>query len=696
MMLPLRLSPLLRRVVRSQTTPAGDEEIKGRASRAVQPATPAHERIRGIRACRSCGPMRFRNATRGVAAALLAFPVLLCCLAASPADPERARTDPTTRSMEPDIAACVDGFLIARTWVDTMSPPPPDAPEARLTLTGVRGVSVILRHEGRIVGVGDDWPTVAGDDRMLRRAVGRALARALGDRVIGALPEAQRNAAGPKLALEIEYAGRPEALVGRTIAECALRIDPGLDGVAIRRTSDGTATWATAYPSRLLASNTAGAPEKTIAALLFELGLPAKDLPDLVRIDPVGIFRFTSLRLAQAAPDEPPSVRARGTARVRDEEVDAASVAAQAGRLLRRLAASMPRSAARDQELGGPIGEGLGLVGDYLAVADEYRPLVAPAGEQALTAWAAAALSANDAVDDELRSEAKELARILLEDLVLVAEVEDSPTASVPSMAFALCAAATLDPATPWSEACLDFLRVAQEKLVVALRAGSANDRALAALAAATTLQSELRFVPLGTLRERLDEAWNAAAPEQSIGVFPWLVLAEIRFARATGEPIVRAAEARRIAELLFSVQAGFGDRTAQDDVRGGFRLSGARRGAVTSQTLRPGLGLVALLAYPGFVPEAEVPAFRERTIALLRYVRELEVDAAESRYFRSPQRTRHGLRNALWDSDQPVAANALAILVADLALHGVFGLHAAAARGTTAHEGAPSPSVEP
>jgi hypothetical protein len=642
--------------------------------------------------------LTLRTIIRRVASAILLFPVLVCGVTAAPAasEPERLRTDPTARSLEPDIASCVDGFLIARGWVDTMSPPQPDAPEARLTLVGVRGVSVILRHEGRIVGVGDDWPAVAGDDRMLRRAVGRALARALGDRVIGALPEAARNAAGAKLALEIEFAGRPEALVGRTIAECSLRIDPGLDGIAIRRTSDGASTWAVAYPSRLLASNTAAAPEKTIAALFFELGFPARDLPELVRIDPVGIFRFSSLRLAQAAPGDAPSVRARGTARIRDEEVDAASVAAQASRLLRRLAASMPRNAARDELIHSSLGEGIGLVGDYVAVADEYRPLVAPAGDQALTAWAAADVAANDAFDESLRGEAAELARVLLEDLVLVTDAEDSPASSVPAMSFSLCAAAALDPATPWSEACSDFFRVAQEKLPVALRAGSVNDRALAALAGATTLQSELRFVPHGELRRRLDESWTAAPAEQSVGVFPWLVLAEIRFARATGEPLSRAEEARRVAELLFSVQAGFGDRTAQDDIRGGFRLSGTRRSAVTSQSIRPGLGLVAMLAYPGFLSEEQVPVYRERSIAFLRFMRELEVDEAEARYFRTPKRVRHGLRNALWDSDQPVAANALAIIVADLALQGVFGLHGSSVRGATLREIEPSPPAEP
>lgn len=595
-------------------------------------------------------------------------------------DAGSARREVREPSIEPDIAACVDAFLVARGWVDTLAPPEPEAADARLTLPGVRGLCVILRHDGRVVGSGHDWPAMAGDDRMLRRAVGRALARALGDRVIGALPESARAEAGKRLAIEIEFAGRPEALVGRTLAECAARIDPGLDGIAIRRTSDGQPSWAVAYPSRMLAHNTASVPDRTMTALLVELGLPIKDLPDLVRIDPVGVFRFASLRLAQAAPEETPGLRSRGTARVRQDELDAASTIAFAERLVRRLAASLPSAGGERAEGERALVEGIGLVGDYIPVADEYRPMVAPPIDQALTAWAAATLATNEQIAPASRREAHDLAKRLVEDLAVVTSVEDSPTSSVAAMGFALCAAATLDSDKDWSEAAEDFLRVAREKLAVALRSGSANDRAIACLAATRAMQSAQRFTTINEARSRLDEAWTSAPPEQLITAFPWLVIAESRYARSTGEPVERADRARAVAELLLALQAGFGDRTAQEDLRGGFRLAGNRRASVTSQSLRPGLGLVALLAYPGFIPEEQSALYRDRGLALLRFTRELALDAEESRYVRNPRRAEGGVRNALWDSDQPVAANAMAILIAEAALHGLLSGPAAAA----------------
>ncbi len=623
-----------------------------------------------------------RNMGRCLLATCLAFSALACGVAAADTEPPHGEPPAAEKApaaqppppaehgpSEPDVAACVDGYLAARQWVDTLAPPDPEAPESHLTLPGVRGVSVILRHQGRMVGIGDDWPPLAGDERMLRRAVGRAIGRALGDRVISALPPAERDAAGKQLTVELEFAGRPEPLLGRTIAECATRVEPGLDGLAIRRAGGGKPVWAVAFPSRLQATNLSGGPERTIVSLLLDVGLPAKDLPELARIEPVGIFKFSSLRLAQTGPDRPPIVRGRGAARVADGDVTSAAIVAHARRVLDRLRESMPQSRNADAPSAG-----IGLVGDYHPVSDECKPLVAPPHDQALVAWAAAAVAASDKFPAADRAMAKQFAVAILEDLVILNPNEESPTTATPSLAFALCAVTTLGGPNDLSEDAADLARIAREKLAVGLQSGSPNDRSLACLAAAMTLGTEQRLAPASDVRRALDIVWDGTPKEQLVAFFPWLILAESAYARATGQAAARGGEARALTQALFLAQAGFGDLTSQQDLRGGFRLTNGRRGGVTAQSLRPGLGLAAMVAYPGFLTEDALPLHRERLLALVRFAFELTADEELASFYRNPARVLGGMREALWDSDQPVAANAVGVLVDVLALEAGVG----------------------
>jgi hypothetical protein len=76
------------------------------------------------------------------------------------------------------------------------------------------------------------------------------------------------------------------------------------------------------------------------------------------------------------------------------------------------------------------------------------------------------------------------------------------------------------------------------------------------------------------------------------------------------------------------------------------------------------------MLSFAGFVPSgtdegrATTELFRKRLIALLRFSQELTVSGDLARLFRNPGRVEGGVREALWDSEQHVAANAMALLV--------------------------------
>jgi hypothetical protein len=581
---------------------------------------------------------------------------------------------------EPDLASSVNGFLTAREWVSAMEVPDVADSNGSVPLPGVRGITAILRFEGRIIGSGEEWPGSVGDDRMLRRVVSRAIASALGHELIRGLDPAVRDRAGERLSLELDFAGRPEPLLGPTFDECAARIDKGLDGIALRRGYPGSISWHVAFPSIMIASNTARSPRATIERLVRESGLPAKDLPELGRIEPIGIFRFESVRLAQATPEAPPVPRGRGVARVIDSEVTRESVAAHAMGIVRRFIRALPPEEGTE---GMP--RGIGVFGNYSAVRDAYEPLVASPQDQALVAWAAAAVANSRAFTVDERAEARALALRVLRDLTQTTPTESQPLATVPSMAGVVCAMELLiEPEVdagnpnlePITDELLETAQLAREKLTERLvRGNNLNDRALASLAAAMTIATERRMVLAHELRKLLDSLWEVTDRSQLLSILPWLILADSEFSVATGEKLTHASDAYAAMKLLLVVQAGYAELAAEVDLRGGFRLSGERRAGVTSQSLRPGLALAGIVANPEFVPE-EVPErqealsnLRQRLIGLLRFSQELTVSGDLPQFFRNPRRVEGGVREALWDSDQTVPANALAVLVDVIAL---------------------------
>ncbi len=68
----------------------------------------------------------------------------------------------------------------------------------------------------------------------------------------------------------------------------------------------------------------------------------------------------------------------------------------------------------------------------------------------------------------------------------------------------------------------------------------------------------------------------------------------------------------------------------------------------------------------PAETPEdiQTIANFRERLLALLRFSQELTMTGDLPLFFRNPKRVEGGVREALWDSEQSVPANAMAVLV--------------------------------
>jgi hypothetical protein len=74
-------------------------------------------------------------------------------------------------------------------------------------------------------------------------------------------------------------------------------------------------------------------------------------------------------------------------------------------------------------------------------------------------------------------------------------------------------------------------------------------------------------------------------------------------------------------------------------------------------------LALATALATPGLVDAADRPDAMRSLRRSLRFLRQLQVDEAGCHAFRDPAHALGGLRAAPWDSDQPMAASAYALL---------------------------------
>lgn len=300
----------------------------------------------------------------------------------------------------PTIAAATDAYLTARAWLDADLLPRPDAPDALVELPGTAAICVLLRLDGRVVGTGED---ATADRGMLRRAVGRAVSEALGDRVIRAVRAEAADRVTARLSLEVELAGPVVPLIGRTIADAARRVTPGTDGLAVVRAGAVTR----AFPSRLLASDSADRPDRTIARLLLDAGLPAKDLPAFAADERVSLGRFHSVRVRADGPGARPTLVERGGRTIGIGEIRASTAALTASVIASRLAANaLPVDRARPSD-------GAFLLGPYNPTAGVHDPPAAAELDAALAAIALADAAATDALPEAIRAAAREASRAL-------------------------------------------------------------------------------------------------------------------------------------------------------------------------------------------------------------------------------------------------------------------------------------------
>ena len=532
------------------------------------------------------------------------------------------RTTPAAlAATPPDPVPCLQAFYEVRTWLDQGRFPRLDAPESRIEIPGSSAVGVMLRLDGRVVGRGLD---PAADALAVRRAAGRALSQALGDRVIRTLPDSVRDSAGSRLALEIEFAGMPRPIVASSLGSVAGRIRPGIDGIVLKRGD----RLAIAMPGRLLATGTADATGSTLLRLVDELGLPPRDLEELRGIDSLELARFETMRLGQSDVDAEPGVRLRSGDVIEAGSLDPGRLEDLQAGLNARLLRWRPPVDPRENAPGDGTRP---WFGDFDPIANRHVPLESSLRDRLLATWALAASGEQTIGPDDL---------VVPDDQDLDAEIADLGL-------LASLALGDEDRIEAW--------------LAAARRLPAGDDPPALARRAAALIGVPAPGVTDQQAHAAHDDAWEACRSVSDIlAGFDWLGIAEARLAaRMENIPSPRAVSLRAIRDALLARQIDDGDDA------GGIPLLGDDRRSIDARNLRPMLGMAVLTGLPG-EDEAGTARGRNGLSGLLRLLEQLMMSEEEAGDLAGGRMGLDGIADSLANPRQSLSSTARASLILD------------------------------
>ena len=564
----------------------------------------------------------------------------------------------------PNAADVVQAYASLRSWTDAFALPALDEPAAQAPLGRAHGVCIIVRRSGRVLGTGVDG---SGDALMLRRAAGRAFGEVLGNPVVSQLPPTLRATMGTKLTVELEVAGRPVPLLGQSFGWLARQVEPGLDGLAIRRGND----WALSFPAIALAHNNAGNIQRQLLPLAVELGLPAAKLGDLLTRPDVSIYRFRTTHLAQSAANKRPFRTVRGDVVVARSEVTPSRVAALADSIAQHLLRSFssPKIAR-------------GLLGTYQPSTDQYKPIIAAPREQALAAFALAQYAEAPSVDPLTARRAGQASRQILLQLQVGPGAEDNPLADIEACAAIVYGGfqhvrTMQDPAIrplliPAAQRAIDAFSleagfVQRDPTTNEARPISPNGQALLAAALSRLLSRGYQHDRLTPqlVRSAMDKAWQSVPDYQHVMLLPWLGWAELEYSSTVGEPLANVTRLLEIRSMLDSSRIGSQFLPGAADLAGGFVLIPMQGVVANAQTLRPAAFLATMLRQSDLTRAQDAEAALDRHLDTVRFLMQLTVRETSSWSLQNPSQALGGVRTATWDNDQPVPAQALGLLTA-------------------------------
>ena len=537
-------------------------------------------------------------------------------------------------STGPDPGDTVNAWYEVRDWVDDLRIPAESDAGETIRIADSTGCCIILRSQGRTVGIG----TAREGASMIRDAARQAISNALGDHAISALPDAIRSDAGRQLTVELEVAGPLQPLIGDTFRDFENDIHPLRHGIALRWRDE----WSVQYPSRLrLVNNRAEATR--FDGMAIGLGRSPGAAPTALQRGEATAYRFETIDLAQTTPTSAPMEIVGGTLRASmptSATLPTHLVEARA-RLIDHITASMWPD---DDEL-------LGAMGTYEPSTDRYDPLIARDLDQALLAFSLGRVARDDRVDPARREEALTAALLILDALAK----HDGERDMDESVGVVL--ACSVIPETRLKEAHRDMAHQATERVQALADDAGALDAHTAAMAAyAMTLVQKQPAA-----RRLAGHAWDALPVEQHSTLLPWIVWTELELA---GEPDQeRRNNLLQIRSMLHRRQVPAGDLQFGAELTGGYVL-GRTPLDVTAQSLRPGAALPSMITSTALTPIDERPDELKRMEALAMFLLRLQITADGSSLHRNPARSTGGIRLAVWDARMPPAAQAMALLM--------------------------------
>ncbi len=589
----------------------------------------------------------------------------------------------------PNAAAALDMFAAVADWVkrwqtpmDPMGQPP------------VHAAAVTLRYEGSIVGRGVAITgEPAGAPGILMLAASRAMNEAKTRLPVphDALEEENLRALAPMIAITVEIAGRPVPIAPKEWADAVDEIGPGLDGVAVRMGERIEAM----FPETMIVTGTdaAGAYRALVSKVSGDPTLGLKK-PSELR-EKVGV-EFLRLRVVQVGQPEAggPSVLFHRGGRV-SERVDLDSLSLE--RWADNLAEHLWYQA-------WPGGDGTGIKGTYEPCGGANGVRFADPRSKAIVALAMLRYSRSKAgiqgANFKERFDAmRHWLATLLDENEAVEPGEAEPWAEPASAAlwWAMLDEYGIAPSKPSGgyqevrdEKLEQFKRRCRDKLDQSLTEELAKSAEYGPILAWAANRREWND---DTDRKECEAfirmVVRNTSPDRLVGTMPWL-----GWAGMTERGDVALREMR--AELWqHQLQPESLPPEAQD-LAGGVVFAASRQPLPTWQVARPLTYLAAGLRYSQVTANAEVELELARTLASLRFLRQLTASSAECHMYKDPAKALGGVRNSLFDQRMPPEATAMALLTVCETLKSLDAIKARAAAPSAAPKPGPEEAPKP
>lgn len=534
-------------------------------------------------------------------------------------------------------------------------------------LPAVSAASITLRLNGSLVGRGTAMTaSPTGDPRVIQEAVQQALDEATVRMPVerDALFEEALRRMAPSITISVELAGELVPFSPEEYADATMAVAPGLEGVAVRvgERIDGM------FPGTMLTNGTeaGSALAATVSRLTGDPGLGLKRPSELT--DEIGavFYRFRTLHLAHPRTATPPIFLHRGGRTIERAELTSAG--------LREWADGMADHLISRARFGPEI---IRASGTFNPITGASEPVFAGPGEQALIAFSLVQYSQMPGVETLRAREARYIAEMLLQTLASADEGERDPLTSPAAVATSWVALSRLQitAADADGEARTGRPQLAEFQARINSRLDEWErdfaqipmaQRSIAAFALASRAAESPERLP--AVQSAIRTLYRETPPGMLVSHMPWLGWAEVTLASIETDgqrPDIPAAIAlREMREQVWKHQLSPADLPFESlDLAGGIIFTATRNPLPTWHSARPLAFVATMIGDERLTSGDEFPTELGRTLASLRFLRQLSAGEAEGHMYRSPANARWGVRASVWDQRMAPEATALTLL---------------------------------